>query len=147
MRNSISNTDDTLDSRDVIARIEALEEIKTELEERRDEANESESPAAMEATETELADWLDGGEGQELKALKALAGEAEGYAADWQYGEQLIRDSYFETFAEELADDYGLVPKDAAWPMTCIDWSEAARQLRQDYTSVDFDGITYWVRG
>lgn len=27
-----------------------------------------------------------------------------------------------------------------------IDWERAAEELRMDYTAVDFDGVTYWVR-
>ncbi len=82
----------------------------------------------------------------ELTALQKLASEAADYCADWKYGESLIRDSYFKTYAQELAEDVGDVPKDLAWPFTCIDWDQAARELQYDYTSVEFDGVTYWVR-
>ena len=34
----------------------------------------------------------------------------------------------------------------ASLAATCIDWAQAARELRMDYTSVDFDGVTYWIR-
>jgi hypothetical protein len=34
-----------------------------------------------------------------------------------------------------------------AWPRNCIDWKEAAEQLQQDYSCVEFDGTTYWYRG
>lgn len=27
-----------------------------------------------------------------------------------------------------------------------IDWKRAAEALQSDYTSVEFDGVTYWVR-
>ena len=27
-----------------------------------------------------------------------------------------------------------------------IDWAQAAHELQMDYTSVDFDGVTYWIR-
>ena len=57
-----------------------------------------------------------------------------------------IRDSYFQTYAQELADECCEMPKDIKWPYTCIDWEKAARELQMDYTSVEFDGITYWVR-
>jgi antirestriction protein len=115
---TIDKYDDTIDSRDVIERIEEL---------RADDSR----------TDDETA---------ELRALEALQGEAEGYCPDWSYGATLIRDSYFVTYAQELADDLGLIPRDAGWPCTCIDWDQAARELRMDYTAVEFDGITYWVR-
>jgi hypothetical protein len=31
--------------------------------------------------------------------------------------------------------------------MSCIDWDQAARELQVDYFDVDFDGVTYWIRG
>jgi hypothetical protein len=83
----------------------------------------------------------------ERAALVALAEEAEGYASDWADGAAvLIRDSYFETYAQELADDIGAINSDASWPNDCIDWERAARELQMDYTAVDFDGVTYWIR-
>lgn len=38
-----------------------------------------------------------------------------------------------EEFAQNLADDLGLVPDDLSWPCSCIDWERAARELLQDY--------------
>lgn len=121
---SIDNADDVIDSRDVIARIEELE-------------SRTENPDDPEVEAEEFA---------ELMALRKLAEQCEGYAADWQHGETLIRDSYFKRYAMELADDIGAINKDASWPNTCIDWDQAARELQMDYTSVDFDGVTYWIR-
>lgn len=109
-----------IDSRDVIARIEELSDL--------DES---------ERTTEDL---------EELNVLQQLASEAGACAPDWTYGESLIRDSYLETYAQQLAKDCGMIPDDAKWPMTCIDWDQAARELSQDYTSVDFDGVTYWIR-
>lgn len=123
-----TNHDDIIDSRDVIARIE-------ELESEREIAKEDDSGP----------DAWDAANGEELRALKALADEAEG-CADWRHGEALIRDSYFETYAQELADDCGMINSDSTWPNNCIDWEKAARELQMDYTSVDFDGVTYWIR-
>lgn len=119
--NPIDNTADTIDSREVIARIDYLENELTT-----DEITEEEE--------------------EELQALKALASEAADYAADWQYGETLIRDSYFEDYARELAEDIGAIDPDAGWPNSYIDWGRAAEALQMDYTSVEFDGITYWIR-
>lgn len=116
--NNPSNRDDLIDSRDVIARIEELE---TDIES---------------IDETERA---------ELAILRALAEDAEGYAPDWHHGETLIRDSYFEDYARDLADDICDL-RSYSWPFDCIDWSQAAAELRADYTAVEFDSVTYWIR-
>ncbi len=126
----ISNTADIIDSRDVIARIEQLESDRESVEE--------------EGKRGRLKEW-DDEYGAELAALKALADEAEGYAPDWHHGAALIRDSYFTTYAQDVADDLG-VCNGTEWPLTCIDWDQAARELQMDYTAVDFDGVTYWIR-
>lgn len=125
MRNrEISNSDDIIDSRDVIARIEALHEIATDETADSDERTHANN---------------------ELGVLQALAEQGEGLA-DWEHGEALIRDSYFEDYARELAEDIGAVSKDQSWPNYCIDWERAARDLKMDYTSLEFDGVTYWAR-
>lgn len=83
----------------------------------------------------------------ELEALLHLATDAAQYAPDWNYGAQLIRDSYFKTYAQELAEECDMIPDASApWPLTCIDWDRAARELQMDYTAVEFDGVTYWIR-
>jgi hypothetical protein len=38
-----------------------------------------------------------------------------------------------EKFAQEMADQLGAVDKNASWPMTCIDWEQAASELMYDY--------------
>lgn len=83
---------------------------------------------------------------EEYEALLTLAEEAEGYAADWEYGETLIRDSYFKDYAMQFAEDIGAINKDATWPNNCIDWEKAVGELQVDYTAVDFGGVTYWIR-
>lgn len=125
----ITNSENVIDSRDVIARINYLES----------ERESAENPD----------EWDDSDEGQELKALKALADEASGSADwtyDWTYGETLIRDSYFEDYARELAEDIGAIPKDLGWPCNHIDWEGATNALKMDYFSVEFDGVEYWIR-
>jgi hypothetical protein len=79
------------------------------------------------------------------KAFEELAKEAEG-SPDWEHGETLIRDSYFEDYARELAEDTGMVKGDEDWPLRHIDWEAAADELKNDYFSVDFDGVEYWIR-
>jgi len=39
-----------------------------------------------------------------------------------------------EDFARETADSLGAVDKNAAWPMNCIDWEFAAKELMYDYS-------------
>lgn len=158
MANTISNYDDIIDSRDVIARIEELEAEREALQLEIDdaevqwlktEAGTDEAHAVVDrrqAAYVALDAWTASDDADELRILKALADEASGYAADWKYGETLIRDSYFRDYAEQLADDIGAIDRNASWPVNCIDWDQAARELQMDYSAVDFDGVTYWVR-
>ena len=149
--------DDIIDSRDVIARIEELEAEREALQTTvyewenaiGDTDEEDEKQAAAEKlgrAEIDLEKWDASDAADELRILKALADEASGYAADWHYGETLIRDSYFKDYAMQLADDIGAIDLNASWPMTCIDWDQAASELKMDYSAVDFDGVTYWIR-
>lgn len=36
-------------------------------------------------------------------------------------------------FAEEFADQLGLIPAEYSWPTSCIDWERAGRDLMMDY--------------
>jgi hypothetical protein len=131
--NPINNTEDIIDSRDVIARIEYLEA------EHDDEQCGPDLDTCVDIEEHQ----------DELPALKALASDAGGYMPDWPYGVGLIRDSYFEDHARELAEEMaGGIEREMVnrWPFTCIDWEQAADELKQDYTEVIFDGVSYWGR-
>jgi hypothetical protein len=46
----------------------------------------------------------------------------------------------------KFADDIDAIDRDAKWPLNHIDWEAAAAELLTDYTSVTFDGVTFWVR-
>ncbi len=67
---------------------------------------------------------------------------------DWadDFEPTLIHETYFEDYARELADDCGMLDKDAGWPANHIDWDAAADALKQDYTTVEYDGDTYFLR-
>ena len=91
------------------------------------------------------ADELTDDERTELDTLTELSADASDNSPDWEYGAALIRDNYFEEYAKGLAEDIGAIDHNATWPMTCIDWQQAARELQGDYTAVDFGGVTYWV--
>lgn len=139
---TISNDDNVIDSRDVIARVE---ELQGELDGLREDLENAESEENRLSLANDLSNWLDDYQ-DELNDLKKLAEEGANSADDWDYGATLVRDDYFEEHAQELASDLGLVDAKAPWPNNCIDWERAARQLQQDYSSVDFGGVTYWVR-
>lgn len=169
-QDEITNSADFIDSRDVIARIEYLEDEfadqEISVDNGADEQHEDDgSVRTVIVTCGECGrSWNDAlisdrtpapgarcpyeylhDELAELDALLALASEASDYASDWEHGETLIRDTYFEEYAQELADDIGGAKPDV-WPYTHIDWEAAARDLQQDYTTVSFDGVDYWIR-
>jgi hypothetical protein len=142
----IHNGMDIIDSRDVIARLEELEsDRQTAIDAVTWDVEAEPNGAWTTQNGTVVSDDWDEGQEIEYQALKALADEGES-APDWRYGEGLIRDSYFQQYAEELADDIGAIDGNARWPLNHIDWEAAAEELKQDYTSVDFDGETYWMR-
>ena len=118
-------TSDVTDSRDVIARIERVE---GDLDQARIDGEDT--------TDLEA----------ELKALEAFAEEASNYAPDWHYGETIIHEDYFVAYAEQLADDIGAINKEAEWPLAHIDWEAAADALKTDYSEVEFNGVTYYIR-
>ena len=113
-----------MDSREVIEKLEELESLESGATE--------ENP-------------MDKDDADELKNLRALAKEGED-SPDWIYGEALIKDSYFEEYAQQLAEDIGAINKDQSWPNNCIDWTEAADQLKQDYFPVTYGSTEYWIR-
>ena len=160
MPTNIDKYDDIIDSRDMIARIEEMQAERDALQEEVDETGDALDVALIEAdgndTDPSVVDAYQAhrdarvavdewDRAAELAILEALAAEGEG-SPDWRYGETLIRDSYFRDYAEQLADDIGAIDRNAGWPCTCIDWDQAARELQMDYTAVDFDGVTYWIR-
>jgi len=165
-------SDDTIDSREIIeeindleAEIESLRNDIVDLEEQREELQaemydlETGDPNENDARMTEIDQEIESIEidmsektsdieatNSELKPLTDLRDEVEPYCPDWPHGVTLVADDYFEDYAYEMARDIGAIPDDMSWPANCIDWTKAANALQMDYTSVDFDGITFWVR-
>ncbi len=82
-------------------------------------------------------------EHEELTALLALAEEGEQYSPDWSYGSQLIHENYFEEYMDQMLEDCGDIPKD----IPCyLDITVNYDMLKWDYTELDFDGETYYIR-
>ena len=128
---------DVIDVRDIIARV-------LELRDERDEYNEKMgSPDAW--------DGVPDGEPEELAMLEDILSELAGYGGDEEfdgdwYPVQLVAGSYFQEYAQDLAEDCGMVDTNARWPMNCIDWEQAANELQYDYSSIEIHGSTYWYR-
>ena len=114
---NISPYNNTIDSRDVIARIKELEVAR------------------------------DAVDGVELRELLALAAEAEDCCSEWRTGAILVHDFYFERYAEELAYAICNLDRTAQpWPLNCIDWRRAAEDLLEDYADVTFRECVFFIR-
>ena len=144
----ISNTDDIIDSRDVIARINELEGERDSYEIAAHDKDGNQLDEMVSDTDESKAAWIEENtdEADELKSLLALQEDADGYCSEWKDGAPLIHDDHFQTYAKELAEDIGAIDRNADWPLNHIDWKEAAEDLKQDYSPVNFDGQEYWVR-
>ena len=156
METTISNSDNVIDSRDIIARIEELEsELQSEFDERLEAGTTgfTDFDTWLEVTadsDNESAKFNYCDEAKEYLSLKALAEEGEN-SPDWFHCETLIHDNYFTQYIEELINDCYEMPKEmnsGAWPWRhiTIDYEAAADEAKQDYFSLDFDGETYWIR-
>lgn len=132
MTHELDLSADVIDVRDIIARLE-------EIEDSAGDAADPEWKSANPDDAEELAKLWD-----ILNELAGYGGD-EKFRGDW-YPVTLIRDTYFQDYAEELANDIGAINSDAGWPNNCIDWERAARELQYDYTSVEIEGMTYWYR-
>ena len=81
---------------------------------------------------------------QELRDLKDEVGESRGVIGNDNGPFIDTRD--FEEYAQELAEDIGAIDRRASWPMNCIDWEHAAKELSYDYSVVTFRGTDYYYR-
>lgn len=167
-----SNTDSTINSRDVIRRIEELETLKEDYESEaamlvdRIASLESDllvakaaaAPGEEDALVEHIGDLItdynddlsslytfDSGDQEELDDLLYLQSQAEGYC-DWLHGATLIHGDYWADYVRQYARDIEAISDSIVWPYTHIDWDAAGEELLLDYTTVDFDGETYYVR-
>lgn len=137
----------TFDLRDVLDRFEEIESDIESAHEAEQEAIDDTQPfdqwiAEYTARDTDLDDLI-----EEYRTIRAFLDEVRGNGGDHQwrggwYPVHFIEDGYFETYAQELAEDI----VSPGWPHSCIDWEQAARELQQDYTAIDIGEQTYWYR-
>jgi len=86
---------------------------------------------------------------ERLNDLLALDSTLSGLEDQIQEDSQAISESYFSTYAQELADDLGYTGggKEKDNPLLdYIDWDAWAKDLKMDYTEFDFDGGTWLIR-
>lgn len=105
-----------------------------------------ETPDDEEISDEEFAwGWEDevGSDADELKNLVELRDEI---GSPWDGGVYLISEDNFTEHAEQLAEDIGAIERSASWPCNYIDWNRAAEDLKNDYSTVDYDGETYYYR-
>lgn len=151
---------DILNIRTLIDRFEECETIlETEYETERAKVEDVDTEADDLPTFMSFDEWVrveaeqgnGSGEAEEYLKLRELLDDLKGSGGDHQwhsdwYPATLIAESDFEDYAQELAEDIGAISPDASWPNNCIDWTKAANELRQDYSEVDYDGMTYLYR-
>ena len=135
MTNEVTNTQDFIDSRDVQTRINDLE---IDIQDIREIEDDEDNDTLPDISELEALQ-------QELASLEAFKDEAMNCTSEWDDGATFINEAYFETYAREFAVDIGAVNPGAQWPLDCIDWAEAAEELKQDYATAEFDGQDFYV--
>ncbi|CAM3285814.1 hypothetical protein FLLO111716_01050 [Flavobacterium longum] len=143
---------DIVDIRDII---EQFEETETDFVNRFNEQHEP-NDAIAESDNDLFKAWLseisnDDEEAADFELILSLLENLKGYGGDEQwrgdwYPITLIRDDYFEDYAQQLAEDIGAVDRNAAWPNNCIDWKQAAKELEMDYSTIDFKKASYLYR-
>lgn len=168
----ISSTDDVINVSDITERVDELREERDGLQSDVTDAEEAyaegmENPdlnglqqealaLALAEARDKLAEWTGNEshdvspEAEELATLESLLGDMCGYGGDHQwegdwYPGSLIRDSYFTEAMQELVSDIGDLPKDIPAYLV-IDWDATATNLQADYSSVEYEGVTYWYR-
>lgn len=156
----IDNCDKIIDSRDIIKRIEELQDERDSLQQAFDDAEEAvsshddscmsdieELKADVETARKDLEEWDESDEAEELASLEAFAEEASQYSSDWEHGETLINESYWAEYIKEFLSDIGAMPSKIP-SFIEIDWDETAANVEKefDFTQVDFDGTTFYMR-
>jgi len=158
MSHTVSNHDEIIDSRDVIDQLETLEDQYQELKDAvqdssdqidtiDDEDNEYDKKELIESYESakiSLELWEQDNLA-ELKVLRDFAEEGESLSRDWRHGETLIREDYWVDYVKQMLEDCGDLPRDLPDYIE-IDWDKTANNIAMDYSTLEFDGVTYYIR-
>lgn len=92
----------------------------------------------------DLISRFEAGETDLEPLLEELAGNGgdEKWRGEW-YPLTLISERVWVDYVREMLEDCGYIPANLpSWIE--FDWKATARNVQDDYTSVDYDGTTYW---
>lgn len=109
----------------------------------------------MEAVRTSIEEWEESKEFAEEEGAEEfqppfsieLYQQLKEFADGASGCDEAIADEYFLEYITQIIDDCYDIPKNASgWPYRHIkvDYEAAAEEAKQDYTSVEFGGVTYW---
>ena len=148
MKTEIDLNADIIDVRDIIGRLEQLEEARESLREEFDSMPENEG--------IDFDNWVCNQVGfsreeqNELDNLAAILEDLKGYGGDEQwrgdwYPITLIRETYFTDYVQEMLEDCGTIPRDLPhW--VHIDWEATAREVKMDYSYISIGEVDYLYR-
>lgn len=85
---------------------------------------------------------------KELDTLMKLGNDyidGGGESGVWANGVELVRDSFFLEHIKGAAVE-SLDVDLSIWPFCFIDWKAVAEDFKRGYFSIDFNGVTYWIK-
>ena len=83
---------------------------------------------------------------EELEELEALKDEVSNNSDEgFEYGIQLIHENDLDNYLHELLIDCGYLPKDLPHWIE-IDWQATYDNMKQDYSELELNGNTFYVR-
>ena len=159
---TICNSDDTINSRDLCDRLELLTDtlecdyedfIDDMFDEMHGTSNDVDEDDAKEELKKSysFATYLDeqskNSTRREYESIKEFIDEIEserGYVETHRHGVELINDDYFTEYIENTWCTESPAHQEI-WPYNHVDWVAAAKQRRQDFAELSWDGNAYLV--
>ena len=163
----------SLDSRDIQEEIDNIEGLKNEYELNSEELNSELDNLESDLYDVESSEDYDGKQNDiddkleeisskeleiqeceveynrysdELEELEALKEEISNNSEEgFEYGIQLIHENDIDDYLHEMLIDCGYIPKDLpSWIE--IDWQATYDNMKQDYSELELNGNTFYVR-
>lgn len=78
-----------------------------------------------------------------LEMLREVNSDGESATDEWTDGATLILEDDFEDYAREFFEDCYNIPD---FIINYIDWESVASDMQMDYTTIEYNGDTYYVR-